>query len=160
MRFIKKVIAFDCAVDFLKYRKAYLYKTQKRDWNKLKDIITCLCTVTILLIRLVKHRDIKQNVCQVWLHTYQTFVIALSLKASLHQRFTTGRNGGRERCSSVNWSVSARPQLDDGVACMQLSLSSRQGQVIEHNACHLLNTEPRRNEEVQCSFSQPELQYA
>ncbi len=63
MRFIKKVIAFDCAVDFLKYCKANLYKTQKRDWNKLKAIITCLCTVTVLLIRLVKHRDIKQNVC-------------------------------------------------------------------------------------------------
>ncbi len=37
-----------------------------------------------------------------------SFVVALSFKSSLHQRFTTRPNGCREICSGVNWSVSAR----------------------------------------------------
>ncbi len=45
------------------------------------------------------------------------FVVALSFKSSLHQRITTRRNGCWESCSSVNWSISARLEPADGVAC-------------------------------------------
>ncbi len=46
------------------------------------------------------------------------FAVALSFKASLHQRFMMIRqNGCRESCSGVNWSVSARLKSVDSVAC-------------------------------------------
>ncbi len=58
-------------------------------------------------------------------YSLSVFVVALSVKSSLHQRFTTRPNGCRESCSGVNWSVSARLKPADGVAC---SLSSHRGQ--------------------------------
>ncbi len=50
-----------------------------------------------------------------WLAFY--FVVSLSFRSSLHQRFTTTPIGRRESCSGVNWSISARLKLVDGVAC-------------------------------------------
>ncbi len=46
-----------------------------------------------------------------------SFVVSLSFKSSLQQRFSTKPNGCRESCSGVNCSVSARLKPADGVAC-------------------------------------------
>ncbi len=68
-----------------------------------------------------------------WVAFY-LFVVALSLRASLHQRFTLRQNGCRESCSGVNWSASARLKPDDGVTgrCY-----FQQRPVLEHKTCHL-----------------------
>ncbi len=44
------------------------------------------------------------------------FVVALSFRASLHQRFITRQNCCRDSCSGVNWSISARFKWADNVA--------------------------------------------
>ncbi len=46
----------------------------------------------------------------IW-HAFYFFVVSLSFKSSLRQRFTTRPNSCRESCSGVNWSVSARLKL-------------------------------------------------
>ncbi len=46
-----------------------------------------------------------------------SFIVALSFKTSLHQKFRMRLNGCRESCSGVNWSISARLKLADGVTC-------------------------------------------
>ncbi len=47
-----------------------------------------------------------------------SFVVILSFLPPVYTKdFTTKRNGCRESCSRVNWSISARLKTADGVAC-------------------------------------------
>ncbi len=59
--------------------------------------------------------------------------MALSLKSSLHQRFTTRWNCCRASCSGVNWSISAQHKLADCVICRHYCW---QRPILEHKTCH------------------------
>ncbi len=75
------------------------------------------CNVRLLM----KQTSLFSGLC------FISFVVVLSSKVSLHQRFMTRQNGRRESCSGVNWSVSARIKPDDSVAC-SLACQAAKGQ--------------------------------
>ncbi len=79
---------------------------------------------------------------------FMSFVVALSLKASLHQRCTTRWNDCRESCRDVNWSISARLKLADRVT-YNLVLSC---QNMRHVTC--FNSQSARSDITCCLEAQ------
>ncbi len=70
-----------------------------------------------------------------WLSFYFTCCQFL-FSSSLHQKFTTRRNGCRESCSGVNWSISARAWAN-WWRCLQVLYSGISRGESDHKACHL-----------------------